>query len=362
MKQVPLGVRPDLESLAPYVSPQMPARYRMNTNETPYAPPVALVDEVSEQIKTIALNRYPDRDAVDLFEAVSKHVAWPREGLWIANGSNEVFMHLFLGFGGPSRSTLLFEPTYSVHSLIPRIAQTRVIQQDRASDFTIDVDAALAALDRERPEIVIVCSPNNPTGMCEPLEATRAILERAPGLVVVDEAYIEFTDGSKSVRPLLDEYENLVVVKTFSKAWRLAGVRIGYMLAAPALIEALARVRLPYHLSAITQAVASAAIAHADELLAQVDTLRAERDATVGWLREQGFAVADSDANFVLFGRFGDRHAVWQQLLERGVLIRETGPEGWLRVSIGTAEEMAAFRNALVEVAERSDTERLDRS
>jgi len=131
----------------------------------------------------------------------------------------------------------------------------------------------------------------------------------------------------------------------------MAGARLGYLAAAPALVDALRVVRLPYHLSAVTQAVARAALAHATELVAQVDGLRGERDALVAWLRGRGLAVADSDANFVLFGAFDDRHAIWQGLLDRGVLIRETGPDGWLRVSVGTPEETAAFRAALVEVA-----------
>ena len=188
MTSLPLDVRPDLDSVAPYVSPQMPARFRMNTNETPYPPPKALVEEVAEGLQKVALNRYPDRDANELFDAIAEHVSWPREGLWVANGSNEVFMHLFLGFGGGTRSTLLFEPTYSLHSLIPRITSTRVVQVGRGPDFSIDLDGALQAIEKEAPEIVIVCSPNNPTGMCERVETTQALLSKAPGIVVVDEA------------------------------------------------------------------------------------------------------------------------------------------------------------------------------
>lgn len=347
------GIRPDLEAVDPYVSPQMSARYRMNTNETPYPPPDALVEEVSEGIKKIALNRYPDRDAIDLYEAISDHVAWPREGLWVANGSNEVFMHLFLGFGGPERSTLIFEPTYTVHSLIPKIASTRVLQVDRADDFTIDVDAARAAIERESPGIVIVCSPNNPTGMCEPIDNVVALLEVAPGLVVVDEAYIEFTDPTKSVRPLLHSYENLILTKTFSKAWRLAGVRIGYMLAAPRLIEALARVRLPYHLSAITQLVGVTALRHADETLELVNAIATERDRIAAGLDAAGITHYPSDANFILF-EVGDPERVWKELLERGVLVRRypgvTRLDNCLRVTAGLPDETDAFLSALKEV------------
>jgi len=349
----PLSVRPDLESVAPYVSPQMPARYRMNTNETPYPPPESLVEEVAQGLKNVSLNRYPDRDATDLFAAISEHVSWPRDGLWIANGSNEIFMHLFLGFGGRERSTLIFEPTYSLHSLIPRIGNTRVIQIARAAGFTIDLDGALETIERQQPEIVVVCSPNNPTGMCEPLEITKELVDAAPGIVVVDEAYMEFTDDSKSVRSLLGAHDNLVLVKTFSKAWRLAGVRIGYMLAAPDLIAALARVRLPYHLSAITQLVGVAAIRHADETLELVKAIAAERDRISEGLERAGIVHYPSDANFVLF-EVDDPERVWKELLDRGVLVRNyPGNERLdrcLRVTAGLPDETDAFLHALNEV------------
>lgn len=204
--------------------------------------------------------------------------------------------------------------------------------------------------------MVLLPSPNNPTGTALPPEAVSMLCEAAAsyepgGLVVVDEAYGEFRRaGTPSALELLPEHRNLVVTRTMSKAFALAGARLGYLAADPAIGDAIRVVRLPYHLSAVTQATALAALRHAPELLGRVDDLRAERDATVTWLREQGFEVADSDANFVLFGRFGDRHAVWQGLVDRGVLIRETGPDGWLRVSVGTPDEMAAFRKALMDV------------
>lgn len=353
MTRSPLPIRPDLSSVAPYVSPQLPARYRMNTNETPYPPPEALVAEVAGAITSVALNRYPDRDANDLFDALSRHVAWPREGLWVANGSNEVFMHLFLGFGGGSRSALLFEPTYALHSLIPRIGNTKVLQLERDDDFAIDVESALKTIERDRPEIVIVCSPNNPTGMCEPIETVVAIAEAAPGLVVVDEAYMEFTDPAKSVRGLLDRHPNMVLVKTFSKAWRLAGVRIGYMLASPALIEELARVRLPYHLSAITQLVGVAALGHAEETLRLVHAIARERERISEGLHDMGVHHYPSDANFVLFD-VADAQRVWQGLLDRGVLVRNYRSHPrlaeCLRVTAGLPEETDAFLQAMKDV------------
>lgn len=348
-----LTVREDLVSVAPYVSPQQPARFRMNTNESPYAPPAELVKEVAAEIEEIALNRYPDRDANDLYDAMSQHLGWPREGLWIANGSNEVFMHLFLGFGGPGRTGMLFEPTYSLHSLIPTIASTRMIELPRAEDFTIDLDRAVDAIREDRPEVVIVCSPNNPTGGAEPLPIVRALLAEAPGLVVVDEAYIEFAHPGESVRDLLDDHHNLVLVKTFSKAWRLAGVRIGYMLSQPDLISELARVRLPYHLSAPTQVVGRAALRHASKTLELVRSIGEERDRMVLELQAMGVLTYPSRANFVLF-EVDEPPAVWQQLLDRGVLVRRYADHPrlgrCLRVTAGLPEETDAFLSAMQEI------------
>ena len=213
--------------------------------------------------------------------------------------------------------------------------------------------APAALIDEVRPHVVLLPSPNNPTGTALPPEAITALCEAIGerGVVVVDEAYGEFRRaGVPSALELLPEHRNLVVTRTMSKAFAAAGLRLGYLAADPAICDAIRVVRLPYHLSAVTQAAALAALRHAPELLGNVDQLRAQRDKTVAWLRDQGHQVADSDANFCLFGTFRDRHAVWQGLLDRGVLIRETGPDGWLRVSIGTPEEMAAFEDALVEV------------
>jgi histidinol-phosphate aminotransferase len=235
---------------------------------------------------------------------------------------------------------------------------TEWVAGHREQDFTLDPDHARALVAERRPSVVLLPSPNNPTGTALPPETVSALCEAAdPGIVVVDEAYGEFRrDGTPSALALLPAHRNLVVTRTMSKAFALAGARLGYLAADPAICDAIRVVRLPYHLSAVTQAAALAALGHADELLARVADLRSERDDTVDWLRGQGLAVADSDANFVLFGTFADRHAVWQALVERGVLIRETGPSGWLRVSVGTPAEMRSFRTALTKVMETNPT------
>lgn len=352
MNEPPLRVRDDLRDIAPYVSPQQPARYRMNVNEAPYPPPRALVDEVTAGLADVALNRYPDRDAGDLVEAIAEHIGWPREGLWVANGSNEVFMHLFLAFGGPGRTSLTFEPTYSLHTLIPRIAGTRTVQVPRGDDLRIDLESSLEAIRSKRPDIVIVCSPNNPSGDCEELATIEALLNEASGLVIVDEAYGEFDQNRHTAKELLGRFPNLVITKTFSKAWRLAGVRIGYMLADPKLVAELARVRLPYHLSAITQLVGAAALRHAPETYELVRAIATERDRISTALQAMGVKTYPSKANFVLF-EVDDPQGVWDALLQRGVLIRNysgaPGLDRCLRVTAGLPEETEAFLSAMEE-------------
>lgn len=355
MDTAALSVRDDLADLHPYGAPQIDVPVRLNTNENPYPPSPRMVQAVADAVAqaAVSLNRYPDRDAVELREDLADYLGHDLTArhLWAANGSNEVIQQLLQAFGGPGRSALGFEPSYSMHPIIAQTTSTRWIAESREPDFSIDPDRARAAIDRHQPDVVFITSPNNPTGTAQPLAVIEAIAARAPGMVVVDEAYAEFArDTGASALALLPRCPRLVVVRTMSKAFALAGGRLGYLAADPAVVEALLLVRLPYHLSALTQAAALAALRHADELLASAEAIRSERDAVVSWLRQAGLTVADSDANFVLFGRFADRRAVWQALLDRGVLIREVGPPDWLRVSVGTPAEMAAFRTALAAV------------
>jgi histidinol-phosphate aminotransferase len=348
-----LPLRPDLEDVEPYVSPQIPARVRLNTNESPYAPPRTLVDALQREVDGMSLNRYPDRDARRLVDALAAKWEWPRDGVWVANGSNEVFMHLFLAYGGPGRTALTFEPTYSLHSLIPRLALTEVAQLERDDAFAIDVGAAGEWIERHRSDVVIVCSPNNPTGNSTPLDDVAALCEVAPGFVVVDEAYGEFAPQGSSAVSLLREHSNLLVVRTFSKAWRLAGVRIGYLLGAPEAVSAMAVARLPYHLSTLSQAVGVAALEAEDETLQAVSEIVAERDRIATGLTALGLRVMPSDANFVLF-EVGDAAATWKALYERGVLVRsyERSPVlgSFLRVTVGLSDENDELLGTLEEV------------
>ena len=356
MREPRAVLRNDLRDLEPYGAPQLDVPVALNTNENPYPPSPELVRAVADAVAAVAgsLNRYPDRDAVDLRKDLADYLGHGLTGaqVWAANGSNEVIQQLLQAFGGPGRRALGFEPSYSMHPLIARVTCTEWVPVPRdATDFSISADRAASAVTEAQPSIVFITSPNNPTGTAMPLDVISSVCSVVPGVVVVDEAYAEFArTGTPSALSLLPRYPGLVVTRTMSKAFAMAGARVGYLAASAEVIAQLLVVRLPYHLSAVTQAVARAALAHAAEPLATVALLRSSRDELVSWLRERGLAVADSDANFVLFGEFDDRRAVWQGLLDRGVLIREVGPPRWLRVTVGTPDEMAAFRSALEEV------------
>ena len=353
-------VREELLGLEPYGAPQISpelAPVQLNVNENPYGPSPEAAADIARAVHLAAttLNRYPDREFVELRAALAGYLngdggqGLTPDRVWAANGSNEVMLQLLQAFGGPGRIALGFAPTYSMYPEYARDTHTRWVTEPRQADFTIDAAAAVSAVDALQPDVVLLTSPNNPTGTALPREHVAAVYEAATGaVVVVDEAYAEFRrPGTPSALTLLEGRPRLVVTRTMSKAFSLAGARLGYLAAGSAVVDAVRVVRLPYHLSAVSQAVALTALRHADSLLAQVDTLREERDRTVDVLRHLGLDVADSDANFVLFGTFAERHGIWQALVDRGVLIRETGPEGWLRVSVGTPAEMEAFTTAL---------------
>lgn len=368
-------IREELAGIAPYGAPQLSLELvpvQLNVNENPYGPSAECIEDIATSVAraAVTLNRYPDREFVELRTALAaylstdvadqerdsgEHVgAITPEQVWAANGSNEVMLQLLQAFGGPGRTAVSFAPTYSMYPEYARDTMTEWVAGRREDDFSLDLEKARALIEEVRPSVVLLPSPNNPTGTALPQEAVDLLCRAVgdAGVVVVDEAYGEFRrTGVPSALELLPTHRNLVVTRTMSKAFAGAGLRLGYLAAAPEICDAIRVVRLPYHLSAVTQAAALAALRHAPELLGKVDELRAERDLLVSWLREQGYDVADSDANFVLFGTFPDRHAVWQGLVDRGVLIRETGPEGWLRVSVGTPAEMDAFKTALTEVS-----------
>lgn len=353
-----LSARDDLASVVRYAPEQVSARYRLNTNESPFGPPDQVLVRIKENLSSADLNRYPPREANPLRDKLAAFNSWPEEGVWVANGSNEVFLHMLLAFGGPGRTALTFEPTFPLHSAIARITGTGVVQRVRSREFLIDLDDAITTMDDLGPDLVVVCSPNNPSGGCEPLPTIRTLLERASGLVVVDEAYIEFATQEESARTLLDDHPNLVVVKTLSKAWSLAGVRLGYLLGAPELVKEMERIRIPYHLSSIAQVAGEAALDGASALQKSIDTITLERDRIAMSLQAMGIVTYPSRANFILF-RVDDAQAVWDRLVRAGVLVRafsgEDHLEGCLRVTAGLPEENDAFLEALEEALDADD-------
>jgi histidinol-phosphate aminotransferase len=360
-----LPLRDDLRGRSAYGAPQLDVPVRLNTNENPYGPSPALAADLAAAVRECAgtLNRYPDRDATALRAELAAYLGHEltRSQVWPANGSNEIIQQLLMAFGGAGRAALGFEPSYAMHHLISVATGTAWLDGRREGDFTLDPAYAVAAVAGHAPDLVFLTSPNNPTGTALPLAVIEAIYDATsatarPGIVVVDEAYAEFARaGVPSALTLLPGRPRLVVTRTMSKAFAMAGTRLGYLAADPGLVDCLQLVRLPYHLSALTQLAASVALRHAGELLGYVAALRDERDRLVAELTSldgpgAGCEVVPSDANFVLFGGFADAAAVWQGLLDRGVLVRDVGLPGWLRVSVGLPSENDAFLDALREV------------
>ncbi|MEV6376587.1 histidinol-phosphate transaminase [Micromonospora musae] len=347
-----LPIRDDLRGRTPYGAPQLDVPVRLNTNENSYPVPEPVVEAIGKALAAELrdLNRYPDRDAVALRADLAGYLGHGLtvEQVWAANGSNEIQQQLLQAFGGPGRSALGFVPAYSMHPLLALGTGTRWVPGRRGADFGLTAEEAAAQVREHAPDVVFLCSPNNPTGTALDPTVVTAVLDAAPGMVIVDEAYAEFArPGTVSALALLPDHPRLVVTRTMSKAFGFAGGRLGYLAADPAVVQAVQLVRLPYHLSALTQAAARAALAHRDALLATVAAIKEQRDRIVTVLRSRGVRVADSDANFVLFAVDGDQAAAWRTLLDQGVLVRDVGLPGWLRVTAGTPAETDAFLTAM---------------
>lgn len=352
-----LPIRDDLRGLSPYGAPQKHVRYALNVNENTHAIPEGVARHIVESLASavLTINRYPDREFTALRESLAAYLGTDAGSstitagqIWAANGSNEVIQQLLQAFGGPGRSVLGFPPTYSMHSIIAAGTGTRWLTAERDAEFTLNPETVVAAIEREQPDLVFLCAPNNPTGTPVPLATIEAAYEATRGILFVDEAYAEFMPtGTPSALTLLDGRERLVVSRTMSKAFAFAGARVGYLAADIGVIDALRLVRLPYHLSTLTQAAAVAALAHAPEMLAMVDDIAGQRDRLLAELPALGYRAYDSHANFVLFDGVHDPGATFRALLERDILIRDVGLPGALRVTAGTEAETTAFLTAL---------------
>jgi histidinol-phosphate aminotransferase len=346
----PVEIRDDLRALTPYRAPQVDAPVRLNTNESPWPPPEGLMKDLSERVLRLELNRYPDREARILRDALGARFSWPGEGVWVANGSNEILQSLLLTFGGPGRRVLFFQPTYSMYPHLARLTGTGIVERTVAEPWGLDPEAVARAVGTEEPAVTFICSPNNPTGTAQSLDVVRAALEARRGLVMVDEAYAEF--GGDSAAPILGRHDRLVIVRSFSKSWRLAGARIGYLLGHPWVIEAMQVVRLPYHVSALTQACGEVAVRHAGAALSAVEEIVVERERLAKELqRVRGVEIFPSAANFMLIRTKLEGTKLWRSLADRGVLVRDfsTVPtlERCVRVTVGSGEQNARFVEAL---------------
>jgi histidinol-phosphate aminotransferase len=351
-----LPLRSDLKKLSPYGAPQLPSLAQLNTNENPYPPSEELVKAIIRGVEEVAssLNRYPDRDAIELRKALANFLnsrsqtELAEQNIWAANGSNEIIQSIFLAFGG--NTSLGFTPSYSMHPLIAQVTGTPWVNGVRNPDFTLNCDRAIDHIRAIKAKLIFVTTPNNPTGTAIALADIERLAKAAAeisALLVVDEAYAEFSDEPSAIT-LLKRYPNLLVIRTMSKAFALAGVRLGYLAANEEVISALELVRLPYHLGTITQAVALVALEHSVELLANVAKLVADREQIVSKLKNLGVDVIPSSANFLLFTVSSSKE-IWDSLLDQGVLVRDVGLSGYLRVTIGNAAENQRFIDALAD-------------
>ena len=352
-----LPLREDLRGRLPYGAPMIDVPVTLNVNENTHPMPQEVIDAITRDVAeaAVTLNRYPDREFDTLRAELADYLGHglTPENIWAANGSNEILQQLMQVFGGPGRSVMSFAPTYSMYPLLADGTNTAFIAGTRAADYSLTAASAVEQIEEHKPSIVILCSPNNPTGTGLGLDVIEAVYDAVAaynGIVVVDEAYAEFAqDRTQNALTLLPGRPNLVVSRTMSKAFALAGARLGYFAADPAVADAVRLVRLPYHLSAVTQATAIAALRHRTQLLANVDDIRAQRDRIVEHLTGLGLEPAVSDSNFVFFGGLKDEKAAWNYLLERGVLVRDNGIPGYLRVTAGTEAETSAFLDHLTD-------------
>ncbi|MEF2976497.1 histidinol-phosphate transaminase [Subtercola sp. YIM 133946] len=354
-----LPIRDDLRGLHPYGAPELKVAVQLNVNENTHPIPEDVARSIIEALarELLSVNRYPDREFLALRDSLAGYLGGglTRDNLWAANGSNEILQQILQAFGGPGRSVLGFPPTYSMHPIIAAGTGTEWIPGVRDAEYEISPATAVDWVERTNPDLVFFCSPNNPTGTALSLETIAAAYDATPGIVVVDEAYAEFGHADEpTALSLLEGRERLIVTRTMSKAFAFAGARLGYLAADPAVSDALRLVRLPYHLSSLTQAAAVAALAHAPEMLAMVDDIKTQRDRIEVTLRELGYHPYPSASNFVLFGGVPDAHRMFEQLLERDIIIRDLGIPGHLRVSAGTEAETTAFLSAMSELTEQA--------
>ena len=346
---------PRFADIKPYDPKYLSAQTLLSANENPYALPAALRETIQARIARSDFNRYPDPLANELREQIAEANGLRREQVLVGNGGDELLFNLTLAWGGCGRKLLNVPPTFTAFQDYARITDTEVVNVWRRPDFGIDEEALLERLSAGDIDYVIIASPNNPTGKVADLGFIKRLLAATDALVLVDEAYFEF--AQVSALPLLKDFENLIVLRTLSKAYGLAGLRLGYFLAGVEVINELTKVRQPYSVNVLTQIVAKAVFEQRESLEPNIAAIVAERgrlECALGEIvRLQAFP---SDANFILF-RVDDAAGIWESLLAQGVLVRdlsrEEGLKSCLRVTVGSAQEndsfLAALQKALAE-------------
>ncbi len=355
-KRSGLESRKEARLSSTYHSPQVDVDIRLNTNESPYSAPLGFIEDVKKAIEDASLNRYPDRNAVDLRQAIADYHSCNVNNVFCANGSNEVIQTLLFSFVSSGDEVVVFEPTYALHSHISKIAGASLIVGERNANFQVDEDEIVKILDRSEPKIIFFCSPNNPTGNLESYEVVKRTLEMFSGIVVVDEAYVQFAEFN--FVELLKEYDNLVIIRTFSKTWGLAGLRLGYGLSSSSIAAELFNTVLPYHLNSLTQRIGIAALNYEQEMLERVALMKEDRGNLINGLENMGVEVFPSESNFILFRPNMSPKIVWESLVKKSILIRDCSSwprlEGCLRVSVGTRLENEVFLTSLAEIIDES--------
>ena len=349
-----LPIRDSLKGKKPYGAPQLHVPVALNVNENTHeiSEPV-LVDIISRLALALKdINRYPDREFTNLRKSLAVYLgnSLTENQIWAANGSNEILQQMFMAFGGPGRKALSFSPTYSMYPIIASSTDTEYVEVKRSARYELSEELVLEAIAEHKPDITIICSPNNPTGTPVSIEVIKAAYEATEGILVVDEAYAEFSLNNDSALSLLEGRERLIISRTMSKAFAFAGARVGYLAGDSAVCDAMRLVRLPYHLSALTQAAAEAALDHSAEMLRTVSEIREQRDRLYVALQDLGLDPYRSDANFILVGGIENPDEIWDALLERGILVRNVGIPNALRITAGTEQETTAVIEAMAEL------------
>lgn len=348
-----LPLRDDLVGKKPYGAPQDPVPVSLNVNENTHPIPDSVVEDIVDELRNAvrSANRYPDREFTQLRESLARYLgnSLTSDNLWAANGSNEVLQQILQAFGGPGRSLLSFTPTYSMYPILASGTGTEWVAVDRPADYVLTPDVVAASIREHKPNLVVLCSPNNPTGTSLDKSVIEAAYDAFDGILIVDEAYTEFSAPNSTALDLLPGRPRLLISRTMSKAFAFAGVRLGYLAADPAVIDALRLVRLPYHLSALTQAAGIAALRHSSTMLATVAEIVAQRERIERRLAELGYRVHPSESNFVLFGGVPNPQEMFEQLRQRGILIRDVGIPNHLRVTAGTERETTIFLDTIAE-------------